>query len=788
MNAPSRHHNNPPEPLDLEFERPPLYPKQKAAIYDPHRYSLIEASTKAGKAQPLDALVYTPRGPTRMGDVRVGTKVLTPGGVGNVVAVYPQGEREILRVTFSDGAIIEADADHLWEVHQFNQKPVLLTTEQMQAWKPSKLRRAWVPEAGCAQFDPQPVPLDPYLIGALIGDGGLTGESVMFSNEDSEILEIVRAALPAGHDLKHRSRHDWCISAGTRGAQLREDGTHIQHGLRELGLFGKGSHDKFVPDVYRYNSRAVRLAVLNGILDTDGFVDKHGQPGIEQTSQRLAQDIEELVQSLGGTVLTRLRAVNGYRAKDGRFVTCRPVWRQVIRFADGRELFRLDRKRARCTVKRKTGHRMFRSIEFSRRAPAQCIELDTDRQLYLTNGMVPTHNTSGCISWIVEQALDGAEGYNYWWVAPVSDQALIAFRRMMRALPSEMFTANISLKTITLLNGAVIWFKSGDKPNSLYGEDVYAAVLDEASRMKEDAYIAIRTTLTATRGPVRIIGNVRGRKNWFFRMARKAEREQLLGIDGEMGYHKIVAADAVAAGVLAQKEIDDAKEQLPEQWFKELYFAEASDDGGNPFGMQHIEACIKAEILAGSGVVSTKPPRAWGWDFAKKRDYTVGIAIDEDGAICRFVRFHHVPWGEVMNRVVAETGNTPALGDSTGVGDPIVEGIQAKMPGGVAGAEHCSFQGYQFTGNSKQKLMEGLAVSIQSRTLWFPDNVVRQELEQFEFELTRTGVRYSAPEGYFDDCVCALALANMCRAMMPAPLPVVTADMLRQIAAAGRRR
>jgi hypothetical protein len=771
------------DPFGLEYERPYLYPKQRAAIYDPHRFSLIEASTKAGKAQPLDSLLYTRRGPVRMGDVRVGDRVLTPDGSAKIKAIYPQGKREVLRVTFSDGAIVETDADHLWEVHQFGAKPQLVTTEQLQTWKTPRFRRAWVPKIKPAQFDQQPVPVDPYLLGVLIGDGGLTGESVMLSNADADLLDMVRERLPAGHELVHSSAHDWRVSAGQSAAIHREAKTHLRGQIERLGLGGKGSHEKFVPDIYRYNSVKVRQAVLRGLLDTDGFVDKHGQPGIEQTSERLARDIEEMVRSLGGTVLTRLRSVNGYRANDGRFVACRPVWRQVIRVPNGADLFQLERKRARCTPKRKSGHRFFRSIEFARRASTQCIELDDERQLYLTDGFVPTHNTSGCITWLVEQALGGNEGWNYWWVAPVSDQSLIAFRRMMRSLPSELFTANISLKTITLVNGTVIWFKSGDKPNSLYGEDVYAAVLDEASRMKEDSYIAIRTTLTATRGHVRIIGNVRGRKNWFFRMARRAEREQLLGHDGEMGYHKIVATDAVAAGVLAQKEIDDARDQLPEQWFQELYFAVASDDGGNPFGMQHIEACVRPELGVGTGVVSNKPPRAWGWDFAKKRDYCVGIALDEDGAICRFERFHYVPWGEVMNKVVALTAYTPALGDSTGVGDPVVELIQRRISGEGA-EEHCPFQGYQFTSASKQKLMEGLAVAIQSRTVWYPDNVVKQELEQFEFELTRNGVKYSAPEGYFDDCVCALALANMCRVMMPAPMATITAAMLAQITAA----
>ena len=240
-------------------------------------------------------------------------------------------------------------------------------------------------------------------------------------------------------------------------------------------------------------------------------------------------------------------------------------------------------------------------------------------------------------------------------------------------------------------------------------------------------------------------------------MARRAERDQTLGLEPrEMGYHKIVAGDAVAAGVLDAKEIEDARGQMPESAWRELYQAEASDDGGNPFGISHIQACIAP--------LSSKRPVAWGWDFAKKRDYTVGIALDEDGACCRFERFNQIPWGETMNKTVACTGIVPALGDSTGIGDPIVEEIQRKLGS--------TFQGYHFTQSSKQKLMEGLAVAIQSRTVTFPDGVIVQELEQFAFEFTRIGVRYSAPEGYWDDCVCALALANMCRTIVPTPIQV----------------
>lgn len=417
-----------------------------------------------------------------------------------------------------------------------------------------------------------------------------------------------------------------------------------------------------------------------------------------------------------------------------------------------------------------------RHLRYERPAlyPKQKAAIFDPHRYSLIEATTKAGKTAGCIAWIVEQSLAGRAGWNYWWVAPVSDQALIAFRRCMRALPKDLFTANISLKTITLITGAVIWFKSGDKPNSLYGEDVYGVVIDEASRMKEDAYIAIRSTITYTRASIRIIGNVRGRKNWFFQMARRAERDQTLNVAGrEMGYHRIVANDAVAAGVLDAKEIEDARSQMPEQAFRELYLAEPSDDGGNPFGLQHIAAITKKGL-------STKPAKWWGWDFAKKVDYFVGIGLDEDGAVSRFERWQGVPWGESINRVVDMTKRCPALGDSTGVGDPIVEAIQK-----VLGE---SFQGYQFTSASKQKLMEGLAMGIQSRTVWAPEGVIIQELEQFEYEITRTGVRYSAPEGYHDDCVCALALAVMARATMATAMVDITADMLQQIAMAGAPR
>jgi hypothetical protein len=331
----------------------------------------------------------------------------------------------------------------------------------------------------------------------------------------------------------------------------------------------------------------------------------------------------------------------------------------------------------------------------------------------------------------------GKAGQNFWWVAPVYPQAEIAFRRMKRGLPSPVYRAHNGDKWIELKNGARMWFKSAEKPDNLYGEDVYGAVIDEASRCREESWHAVRSTLTATRGKVRIIGNVKGRKNWAYRLARRAEA-------GEPGmvYRKVTAIDAVKAGLIPQEEVDQAKRDLPEAIFRELYMAEPSDDGGNPFGISAIQKCIRP--------MSVSSPESWGWDLAKSMNWTVGVGLDESRSTCRFERFQR-PWEDTLSAIVRATGDTAALVDATGVGDPIVERLQRE------GAGH--FGGFKFTAQSKQQLMEGLAVAIQRQEVTFPDGPIVSELEAFEYEYYRGGVKYSAPEGMDDDCVMALALA-----------------------------
>lgn len=372
--------------------------------------------------------------------------------------------------------------------------------------------------------------------------------------------------------------------------------------------------------------------------------------------------------------------------------------------------------------------------------PKQHAAIFNDARYSVIEASTKSGKTHGCIVWLHEQAaIHGGPRHNYWWVAPIHAQTKMAYDRLIDALPANTFATNRTELSVSLGNGSKIWFKSGHESDSLYGEDVYAAVVDEATRVKEDSWIALRSTLTATRGKVRIIGNVKGRKNWAYRLARRAEQ----GAKG-LHYARLTAYDAADGGLFERDEIDDARSMMPEQAFNELYLAIPGDDGGNPFGRAAIEDCTatweELHELAG-------PSKVWGWDLAKKHDFTVGIALDDHGNTVQLQRFQK-QWADTITEIVRTSGLLPALVDATGVGDPIVEELQ----------RHGNYEGFMFSRTSRQQLLEGLAVKISKRAVRFPQ-IVADELENFEYVYIPTGVKYAAPEGLHDDCVMALALA-----------------------------
>ena len=220
--------------------------------------------------------------------------------------------------------------------------------------------------------------------------------------------------------------------------------------------------------------------------------------------------------------------------------------------------------------------------------------IDCEKRFTIVEATTKAGKTVGCLVWLLEQALRGKEGYNYWWVAPVFSQSEIAYKRMKRHIqPKNFYTKNDSKMSIFLLNGATISFKSADNPDSLYGDDVHSVVLDEATRMKEESWHAVFSTLTATNGNCKIIGNVKGTKNWVYKLAREAES----GTKSDWAYFKITAADAVKAGLMKQSVVDEAERTLPKGVFLELYygipFVNSSDKFCYSFDEQkHVKSCV----------------------------------------------------------------------------------------------------------------------------------------------------------------------------------------------------
>jgi ATP-dependent DNA helicase RecG len=367
-------------------------------------HRLLQGDVGAGKAQPLDAGVLTPAGFRRMGDLQVGHEVVTPGGEVTVVTgVYPQGERDVYRLVFSDGTSVECDDEHLWAVktddawHRGSPLKVLTTRELRQdLCRKSGAGKWYVPLVEAPELDsPGDRPIDPYLLGVLLGDGFMKYGRLAVSTRDQEIVDAVAELAPSGCRLVQRPDRplDWSLLGERRGA-----GNPLIAGLRELGVYGKGAHDKFVPSVYLNAPAKQRQALLQGLLDTDGTLRAEGRDvGFVSASRRLAEDVAWLTRSLGG--YSRCRQI----MKVGK-----PYWMTSVALPNDVAPFRLSRKASRLRPRTKYERRRkgIRAIEHVGRKTVQCITVAHPGRLYVTDGWTPTHNTVVALRGML-QVVDG---------------------------------------------------------------------------------------------------------------------------------------------------------------------------------------------------------------------------------------------------------------------------------------------------------------------------------------------------------------------------------------------
>ncbi|HVM10161.1 MAG TPA: PhoH family protein [Acidimicrobiales bacterium] len=370
-----------------------------------------------GRAQPVDIPVLTPDGFVPIGELQVGDLVIGANGLPTpVIGVYPQGRKTVYRVATQDGAATYACGDHLWMVRTPDDarrgKPgrVVRTEEMIGNLRIVHQRRYELPLVREVEFEPQPVPIDPYALGLLLGDGCLTTATTpSFTTADAELAQALDALLPAS-DVVRKSRHDYVLAraGGGRGAAPNP----VTAAVRELGLAGTRSNSKFVPYQYLFNTSAVRLAVLQGLLDSDGGpVRQSGRScRIEYTttSAALRDDVTFLVRSLGGVAYVRTR--DAHLSRPGG-TSQRPAraqhdsFRLDIRLPAHIKPFRLKRKADRyAEVGGGRPMRFIDSIEEAGEAECVCIAVAAPDSLYVTSDFLVTHNTLNSSFIILDEA------------------------------------------------------------------------------------------------------------------------------------------------------------------------------------------------------------------------------------------------------------------------------------------------------------------------------------------------------------------------------------------------
>ena len=363
---------------------------------------IVAARPSMGKAQPLDARVLTPGGWRHMGDLAVGDELASVDGrPSRVEGVFPQGERQVYRVTFADGRSAECCAEHLWRVH-FRGWPaprVIETAELTRLLGHSRYRnRLWI-ETFAGDFGTDDgLPIDPWLLGLLLGDGCF-GSSLRFSTAEPQVVEQVLATANAGgsaalavnpaggYDYRIVQADGW-HRPGVQGATSNP----LTAALRDLGLWDARAESKFVPPAYLNASRESRTRLLAGLLDSDGWAERWGSIRFATTSERLARDVVDLARSLGGTASYAPK--QSHYTHDGGRRAGRPSFVCNLQHADAAEWFTLDAKRGRVGPRVRQRRLNVTSVEPTRRAECRCIAVSHPSRLYVTDDYVVTHNTA----------------------------------------------------------------------------------------------------------------------------------------------------------------------------------------------------------------------------------------------------------------------------------------------------------------------------------------------------------------------------------------------------------
>lgn len=317
--------------------------------------------------------------------------------------VYPQGEKDVYRVYFSDRTFIDCCEEHLWTYQTRGERgrqrglkknsyfPHTTTLRELIDMYPLKdssgAANIFIPMCEPIHFAEQEHLISPYLLGCLLGDGGWTSGNITFTNEDQDILDYVNKELkPLKMFLKHNQKYDYYIRL-----EDSSNGSPLRHELQRLNLDRTNSATKFIPNEYLFDSVENRLSLLKGIIDTDGYCEGTSYD-IVLKSQQLILDIKFLVESLGMTAVYTEKHATCSNSKN---YDCGIVYRLHIKTSELiQKIHSSARREAQWKKPQAWARRDIEKIEkLNYKAQMTCISIDSPDHLFITKNCIVTHNT-----------------------------------------------------------------------------------------------------------------------------------------------------------------------------------------------------------------------------------------------------------------------------------------------------------------------------------------------------------------------------------------------------------